>query len=444
MSVNQDTRTVNIVGKAPGATNVTVSDTRGITATVGVRVAYNAGTIAPYVAMQITGDPASQEYIHDIVSRAVFHAASARKGADIIVTPDDVPFWGRLRQDHTRQFDVPVLIQGSEFFSVQGHTHVMLENIAAPRISPYSLMVSDFPEKLTENGVLFSSDLHRDAPSRFLYFHYNPPAQPDRRVVLVADNPSNEPAIVQFIDGRGGPSPNEMEVGHAATKNFLVNVVQNQGRLITIPANSTQTIAMQDMPAGSVIANMLQLRVLNGANVHLTLIAQNASDDPDTAITNGSLLTSTVRHARGIYSIPEFHDARQWNVTDQYLELTIGQIPLPNTMQGEALAGDYGVLQSFVVTVQNPYNSPQSIAIYENPRGGHATGTYLIDGVLVQSHQTPAFSRYKVRQYVVPGKGFVRITIVTMPEAGSSYPLKLIFAPDDGSIAPGAPGSPVY
>jgi len=31
-----------------------------------------------------------------------------------------------------------------------------------------------------------------------------------------------------------------------------------------------------------------------------------------------------------------------------------------------------------------------------------------------------------------------------MPEGGSFYPLKLIFAPDDGSVAPGAPGSPVY
>jgi len=34
--------------------------------------------------------------------------------------------------------------------------------------------------------------------------------------------------------------------------------------------------------------------------------------------------------------------------------------------------------------------------------------------------------------------------ITTMPEGGSLYPLPLVFAPDDGSVAPGAPGSPVY
>lgn len=444
ITVNQDARTVSLSGKAPGATAVTITDSRGVSTTVGVRVAYNAGVVAPYLSVEVTGDPASADFIKDVVSRVVRNAAQPRAGAQVVVGRDDVPFNGRLGPDNVHQFDVPVLIQGNDYFSVQNNTHVMLENIAAPRISPDSLMVSDFPERLTENGSLFSADLHRDAPSRFLYFHYNPPHEPDRRIVLVAENPSREPATVQFIDGRGGPSPNEMEVGHLATRNFLVNVVQNQGRLITLPANSTQPIAMQDMPAGSVVANMLQLRVLNGANVHLTLVAQNATDDPSTAITTGALLSSTVRHARGIYSIPEFHYASQWNVNDPYLELTIGQIPLPNRMQGEALAGDYGVLQSFVVNVQNPYKSPQAIAIYENPRGGRATGTFLIDGVLIQSHQTPPFSRYKVRQYVVPGKGFVRITIVTMPEAGSSYPLKLIFAPDDGSVTPGGPGSPIY
>jgi hypothetical protein len=31
-----------------------------------------------------------------------------------------------------------------------------------------------------------------------------------------------------------------------------------------------------------------------------------------------------------------------------------------------------------------------------------------------------------------------------MPEGGSSYPLRLIVAPDDGSAPPGSPDSPVY
>ena len=67
--------------------------------------------------------------------------------------------------------------------------------------------------------------------------------------MLRAENLSPEPSIVQFISGRGGPSPNEMEVGHAAAKQFLVNVVQNQGRLLMIPGKTSINIATQG-PAG--------------------------------------------------------------------------------------------------------------------------------------------------------------------------------------------------
>jgi hypothetical protein len=443
IAIDQDARTIALTGAAPGATMLTVSDMRGITTTIGVRVAYPAGTLPTPISLRVTGDPASHEYLRELVQHAIMHATQLRPGAQAIVSTDDVHL-GDLTQDMVAQVDVPVLLQGEQYFDVNGSAHVTIANIAVPRISPDILMVSDFPEKLTENGILFSADLRHEVPSRFLYFHYNPPGQPDRRIVLVAQNPSSEPATVQFISGLGGPSVNEMEAGHNATKNFLLDVVQNQGKLLQIPGNATLTIDEQNMPAGAIITNLMQLRVLEGSSVHLTLVAQNASDDPSDALTTGQLLTSTVRHARGIYTIPEFHFATQWNVNDEYLNLPIGQIPLPNTLAGEALAGDYGVLESFVVNVQNPLPTPQSIAIYEDPRGGHATGTYIIDGVLVQSHQVPPFSRYKLRQYVVPAKGFVRVTIVTMPEAGSSYPLRITFAPDDGSIAPAAPGSPVY
>jgi hypothetical protein len=235
-----------------------------------------------------------------------------------------------------------------------------------------------------------------------------------------------------------------METGHEADRSFLVRMIQNEGRLITIGAHSSTNLVEADLPHGTVICSLLQLRLLSGDSIHLTLFAQSASDDPQAPITQTDLLVGAQRHARGIYTVPEFHQALSWSVDDPYLDLRVGQLPLRNSLQGEALAGDYGVLQSFVVTMQNPDSDPERVAIYENPRGGRATGTYLIDGVLVQSHQVPPFSRYKIREYVVPARGFVRVTLETMPEGGSSYPLDLEFAPDDGSVPPGGPGSPVY
>lgn len=444
VGLDQSAQTITLAGKAPGATVITITDQRGMSASVPVRVAYYAGTISPSTSVRITGDPASPEFVKRVALAAALKAVQSRSGSQVVATTDQIAYNASLAPDDIATLTVPILIQGEQYFSVDGSTRVRVENVAAPKIVPDSLMVSDFPERLTENGVLFTSDIKRTQPSRFLYFHYNPPAEPDRRVVLRAQNISGEPAVVQFISGAGGPDANEMLTGHVATYNFLRNLVQNQGQVIVIPGNGTLNLVEQSLPAKMVVCNLLQLRVLNGSTVHLTLFAQNASDSPDESLAGTVLLSGDHPHARGIYKIPEFHDNRLWNVNDQFLELPIGQIPVPNSLVGQALAGDYGVLQSFVIKVQNPTSQPQAIAIYENPRGGRATGTYLIDGVLIQSHQVPAFSRYKVRQYVVPARGFVRITIETIPDSGSSYPVRLVFAPDDGSVAPGAPGSPIF
>lgn len=443
-SIDQGTRILTLGGKAAGTTSVTVRDARGETRAIPVRVAYNAGVVGEGIVIHITGDPASADFLREVAAAAAARVAQPRPGATVIAPPDGFSVPNVLQQDNITDVLVPVLIQGNDMFSVQGTTRVRIYDDAAPRISAQSLMVSDFPERLTENGVLFTADLLRSAPSRFLYFHYNPGTEPARRIVLRAQNTSGAPALVQFISGDAGPGANEMEVGHVSTQRFLVHLLQNQGSLVMIPPNSALNLVQQDMPPQSIVSNILQLRVLNGANVHLTLFAQNASESPELAPVSDDLLTSTVRHARGIYDIPDFKYERSWSVTDPYLELPIGQIPLPNKLKGEALSGDYGVAQSFTVKIQNPTRSPQAIAIYENPRGGRATGTFLIDGVLVQSHGVPAFSRYKIRQYTVPAKGFIRVSVHTMPEAGSTYPLRLEFAPDDGSVSPGGPGSPVY
>jgi hypothetical protein len=62
----------------------------------------------------------------------------------------------------------------------------------------------------------------------------------------------------------------------------------------------------------------------------------------------------------------------------------------------------------------------------------------------VQSHAVAAFTKWKLRQYTIPAHSVFRFNVTTMPEGGSSYPVRLIVAPDDGSASPGAPGSPVY
>jgi hypothetical protein len=444
-SVDQDTRTLTIFGRKLGTTVVTVGDARGLTRDVPVRVALPAGSVADAASVRITGRPATELFVKEQAAQAAVQRAFARPGTTVAVSPDDIALRAPLDVDRVVTVDVPVQIQGPDYISVAGTTRVRVENFAEPVVRPNSLFVSDYPERLRENGVLFTADLQPRTAERFLYYHYNPTSQPERRIVLRVENSSPEPALVQFISGSAGPGLNEMEVGHLSTERFLVRLAQNEGTVVEIPGNASVTLVDQPLPPGNVVSNLLQLLEIAGAPLHLTLTAQSMSDPVDGPAQHTALLGGDHPHARGVYPIPEFFFDYSYDAAGQDLEIPIGQIPLPNLVRGQALAGDYGVLQSITIRMTNyDRHNARTVALYANPRGGRATGTFIIDGVLVQAHALPPFSHYKLRQYTIPPGGFVRTEIVTMPEGGSSYPLRLIVAPDDGSAPPGAPDSLVY
>jgi hypothetical protein len=445
VGVDQISRTLLIQGLKLGNTTITVSDDRGLTRTIPVRVADLAGSIPSAIGIRITGRPATALFVRERAVAAAVAAVAARPGARVLGSPDSVEVSGPLKVDDVTFVDVPLIVSGDAYFTVSATTRVRVENFAQPVIRPQSLLVSDFPETLKENGILFTADLVAKHAERFLYYHYNPSTQPDRRIVLKAQNTSSQPAIVQFIAGEAGPESNEQEVGHLSTQRFLVRLAQNEGSVVTIPGNSTVSLTAQSLPARTVVSGLMQLNEIEGPPVHLTLVAQNATDPIDGPIPTSALLVGDRPHARGIYPIPEFYFDYNYEADGPDVEVPIGQIPLPNLVQGQTLAGDYGVLQSVTIRmVNNDRHNAREIALYASPRGGKATGTFVIDRVLVQAHTMAPFGHYKLRQYTIPPGSFVRTEIVTMPEGGSSYPLRLIVAPDDGSAPPGSSDSPVY
>jgi hypothetical protein len=442
--VDQPQRVLYVDGLKLGSTTVTVTDARGVSRVVPVLVAYAAGTVAEQTALRVTGNPASSAYLRTAAADAVTRAATMRPGASVRVNPDAIAIRGDLRLDNRTQVDVPVTIEGNGYFGVSGTTHVTIENVALPPIFPNRLMVSDYPERLTADGVLFTARIDTKSPQRFLYYHFNPATEPARRILLKAHNGSSAPATVQIVAGSAGPGTNEAEVGHLSTKRYLVHEARNEGTIVTVAPGATMNLVDDPLPPANVVSAILQLRLVTGDPLDLTLVAQNANAPLDQDVGTTQLLAGGAAHARGVYPVPTFYFERTYDVDGADLEIPIGQLPLPNLREGEALSGDYGVQQSMTVIINNMTRAPRPVALYANPRGGKATGTFLIDGTLVQAHGLAPFSKFKIWQETINPGTFRRIHVVTMPEGGSSYPLRLIFAPDDGSVPPFAPGSPIY
>jgi Pilus formation protein N terminal region len=444
VAVDQVARTIAITGVAVGSTIVTVGDSRGLTRDVAVRVAYDAGTIAPALALHVTGNPASVDFLRNTAIDAAEAAATLRPGARIYVPADAVTVRAPLPSDNHISIDVPVQILGDAYITASGTTHIAFENDALPKLAPSQLLVSDYPERLTADGVLFTATIDRTASQRFLYYHFNPGTEPPRRILVKATNNAATPAVVHVIAALAGPGANEMEVGHNATRSFLVRSRRNEGTIVTIPPRATVNIVNHNLPPNSVVNGIMQLRELSGDPLNIAVVAQQADAPLDQSADAANLLAGGAPHARGVYPVPEFFSDYTFFTDAPPLEIPIGQLPLPNLREGEALSGDYGVMQSVHVVIVNPSRFGQAIALYANPRGGDATGTFIIDDTIVQAHRLTAFSRYKIWQETIAPGTYRSLRITTMPEGGSSYPLRLVFAQDDGSVAPGAPGSPVY
>lgn len=442
--VDQEQRVLYLTGVAVGSTTVTLTDSRGVSKDVPVRVAFPAGTIAPQAFARVTGDPASANFLRDTAAAAAQDAATLRPGARSYVAPGVPAVHADLPLDDRTAVSVPLQLLGDQYFTVDGTTQVAIENFALPRIAPSQLLVSDYPERLEADGVLFTATIDRQHAQRFLYYHFNPATEPGRRILVKVHNGSTRPAELQMIASLAGPGSNELEVGHAATRTFLVRERRNEGTVLTIPPNTTLNIVNHALPPNTLVNGILQVREVQGDPLDLTVVAQRADAPLDQPVDASTLLAGGEAHARGVYPVPEFLADYTFFVDQPDLEIPIGQLPLPNLRQGEALSGDYGVEQSIRIVIVNPTAQPFPVALYANPRGGGATGTFIIDNTLVQAHRLGAFTKYKIWQETIAPGTYRSLQITTMPEGGSSYPLRLIVAPDDGSVAPGAPGSPVY
>jgi len=420
-------RTIDLMGLHPGTTRVTATGPNGLTATLDVAVQISAGKTDAFTSINVTGHPASSLFVAEMAQAAAVRVAYAQPGARI--TTDSPNDSRELAPDQTTLVHVPIDITGENYFAYRGSVAVRITNLAQPQVAPRFTLVSDFPETITENGTLFYSDLTFDKPARLLYYHYAPANAPLRRVLVKVQNPGADSSLLEMISGIAGPFTDILGVGHESTRRFLVHDAAGEGEVFEVPPRATINVIDQLLPAENLVCGLMQMRVISGPGLRVAVVVQDADASPTEPISD-TLLSSAVKHSRGVYQVPEFFYDEWYTVGDAPTSLAIGKLPLPNLVEGEVLGGDYGVKQSADVNLLNPTNAAVDVGLWFEPRGGRATGTLLIDGDVVQLHPVDPMHPALVRRFSVPAHSFVHVSVVTMPEGGSAYPVNLLFASD--------------
>ncbi|MFH0802133.1 MAG: hypothetical protein V2A78_07075 [bacterium] len=373
-----------------------------LTIWMGFSSAFCEEAAAPTI-IQITGRPASAEFVAQVLKE--------RLGIQ-------VPVPGPLDVNQRLNIEFPAQ-PGSDV----GKT-VTIENYDLPILDPTFLMFSNYPEKVKERGLLFSGGLIRHQPVRFQYYHLGHPESPGRFLLLRLYNPGETSARLHVVRGCGGPSGDFMKEGHLNSLEFLSRFAGNEGEILTVEAHSSLDLASIPLPSGEVVSGTYQIHLLDGPPLGMYLFSV---DDEKQSISYPSIIDSKDPHATGVYPIANFYMRDAFRSAEKEKYLTIGDFSLQNYLPQKSLAGAYGCVYNIQMKLQNPGPEAVEIQILFQPRGGHATATFLIGDEIIPVGFTRVGKEVLLRRIPLQPGEEKDLTIRTMPEGASFYPVRLIF-----------------
>ena len=172
-------------------------------------------------------------------------------------------------------------------------------------------------------------------PTR-LYYYHDAAADPRRLVVTLTSN-SEDPTSVQLVEASAGPNMDVMHVGQTLTKNFLLTKAQGEGVVVDLPQDEAYVLVDVPMAARQLVSGTVDLRVLAGGPVVVTVLAVSSGIDPRSLL-GGPVLSGDSHHRTGAFKIAGFgSDALAYSVGGADATLVIGDTePTPESIDPAA------------------------------------------------------------------------------------------------------------
>ena len=395
-------------------------------AEVSVSVLKPAGTIPREASVTVTGAPAPPEVIQEAIGRRLQQVVTRDPGATVTLgrTVVEAP----LPPGASMTVPVAVGIRSPFAGPVDGLVRVAVTNAPLALGDPEVLLISNRPETITGNGLLFQETLAPRRPARLLYHHMNGTPSQVRILKLTLRNPGGVAARVHYLSGLAGPSSDPVLIGHVATLRFLSALVAGVGYIVEVPPRSEIAFTAYALAPLALVSGLMQFQVIEGGPVDLTVHVRLPW-----------LLDRTVTTDLGPWAFPHPRGTFPGSVVDMVREVPVHQpvalvdlgvaSGLRDVRTGEPLVGDYGVLYRLRMRLQNPTDREITTDMVALAAGGPARGLFLIDGVLADVGYLRANEERAVTSFTVAPGSVRDVTIVTMPVAGSFYPVRLTARP---------------
>jgi hypothetical protein len=301
------------------------------------------------------------------------------------------------------------------------------------------LMVSNNPEVVKEEGLLFSGKVSQGRSARLLFYHINP-SKKKLNLMTYLNNPTAGTLEVFVSEGLAGPGEDGLWAGHVAAMRFIKNLRSQAGRVIKIAPFSSYFLSDQLFfgPQRKAATGIFRVRLLTGQECTVN-IASLKGDKQKLASLERLKGDETDSRVCGIINNPNVDLYKNYYTEDKYLSIPIGTEPTLRTVEeGKFLAGNYGVLHRIHINISNRRMVPEEVSLYYSSSGGLSRGIFLIDGKIYETGLLDPQNKReeKLLTLMLNPKEKKDLAILTMPQAGAYYPNQLVVWGSNKDLSP--------
>lgn len=288
------------------------------------------------------------------------------------------------------------------------------------------LVLSNRPEKITAPGLLLKREVPLQGPVRLMVHHRLMPDQPARTLFLRLRNSGNTPLKAVLDLHLLGPSQDEIYVGHLALSRFLDSLKGGSlsGWQLNLEPGQDRVVEQLVMKPGQTASGYGIIHALQGERLEVVVGA--VADDEPLQEQEIDVTGLPERTARGVF--PAFlDDKQQFTAGGRHLFFALGDKPwVSDPGTGEASPGNFGVVQRLTVTMRNPLPVAREVRLEASARGGPGRAFVRLDGELFETKLLGQMG-YPLRKWVLEPGQEREVAIESLAQAGSNYPIELVF-----------------
>ncbi len=314
-----------------------------------------------------------------------------------------------------------VAASGKDLFDASAPVQIVALRSSSAPPAPSHVAVSNDPEKLSAPALLLRDLIRQGASVRLLWHHVA--TRPGLWLCLRLHNLSSSPATIFWSGYSAGPVADEIYAGHLAAREYLRRLLRRSGWALTLPPSRAVCVFASRLRRGEIISGLATIACLRGGPIVADIAA--TSQKPPFGARPSDLPKTGPKNLTPYRFGGTINLQARYRIGSPWLFLHIGRTPRRNK-HGHCLPGNYGVLYRIRLTLENPSPETRLARLRLRPAGGPARATLILNGRLLESPFLAPGCDWLVDTYLLPPSASKTLTILTMPQAGSNYPVTLI------------------